>query len=202
MGHTFKILLLIIVLFSGKTPGSSFGNELASISCSAKLPASNRSITYNILRDDPVVTSSAFSYCLKVPTLVSILTFSIGAAYYLGIFDMTAVLLPAIPGSITIDKVSAALFLGSMAYWLKEPVITALPFGTRIILHIKTAEHYFSISIRHAFKGIIFLLKGIGFAIELGLDFVIRLGLGFIGILMDKLLIALHLRQQEAGFQE
>lgn len=140
MRHILKALSLIIVLFAGKTPG----NSNASISCSATLPASNLSITYDIFQDVPVATNSAFSYRLKIPTLLSILTFSIGAAHYFGIYDMAAALLLTILGFIALDKVAAILFMASIAYSLKEPVLTALPFGTRILFHLKTAEHFFS----------------------------------------------------------
>lgn len=99
---------------------------------------------------------------------------------------MAITLLPAIPSSIAPDKLGAALLLIGTAYWLKEPVLTALPFGTHILFLLQTTEQLLSVTVSHTLKGLIFVLESAGFVVEFSLS--------IIDILFDSLLMPLYLR--------
>ena len=187
MWRSLKILSLAILLFSGKTPGNTFGNEPVSITCNAELPASNLSVTYDIIQNDSAATNNAFGYCLKVPVLVSILTFSVAVIMYLGIYDVAIAWLPTILEFIELDKVVAALFMISMAYLLKEPVLTAIPLGSQILLRIKTAEYFFTLGISHTISGIVFLFDVAGNIIEFSLDYALKSGWNISIVLLNRL---------------
>lgn len=182
MNRFLKTLSFVVALSTGKALGISH----STINCTTDIP----DVSYEISSPSTAV-NGALSYCLKIPTLLSILAFSFAAMDYLGIHNMAAMLLSPLLGYIALEKVVSVFLLAGFTYWLKDNILTHLPMGTRIMLFLGKAESLMTVTISHSFRHITFLFEAATFAIELSLNLIENL--------LDKLFIALYLQKQETS---